>query len=241
MAWALGGSVLAAPISGQGTWETSLKARDLGGNPLASLSDPSAVFYYDTALDITWLRNWNAGAGSSFDSGVNTTDGRMTWNDAVAWASALTVGSFDNWRLPTVVDTGTPGCNFGYSGTDCGYYVDTAGSELAHMYYVTLGNKGFYDTTGNAPQPGWGLTNTAQFSAMQADVYWTGTELEAAPTAAWLFATIYGSQSGASKIEELYAVAVRPGDVAAIPEPMSVVLLLAGLAAMTAVGLRRPR
>lgn len=41
----------AVPVSGQGTWETTLQGRDLDGNNL------TAEAYYDTALDITWLAN----------------------------------------------------------------------------------------------------------------------------------------------------------------------------------------
>ena len=34
--------------------------------------------FYDTELDITWLANANAGAGSAFDDGSNIVDGRMS-------------------------------------------------------------------------------------------------------------------------------------------------------------------
>jgi hypothetical protein len=138
----------AAPVSGQGSWETTLQARDIGGNPVA-LDAAGAVFYYDTALDITWLRNWNASAGSSFDNGSSTTDGRMTWSNAVAWANALTVGAFDGWRLPMVgPSNGTFDYAFSNNGSTDGGTAKTGtgwgtASEYGHMFYVTLGNKGF--------------------------------------------------------------------------------------------------
>lgn len=248
---ALAGSVLAAPISGQGTWETTLKARDIGGNPLASLSDASAVFYYDTALNITWLRNWNAGAGSSFDNGSSTTDGRMTWNNAVAWANALTVGTFDDWRLPTVGPSdGAFDYNFSNNGsTDRGYAKTGTGwgtaSEYGHMYYVTLGNKGGCTPNDASPgacvtQPGFGPANTAQFSNLRSRVHWSGTEYALNASLAWVFGTDFGDQGLGDKGFELYAVAVRDGDLAPIPEPVSVVLLLAGLGVLGAMA-RRPR
>ncbi|HMU63228.1 MAG TPA: hypothetical protein PKD35_00935 [Nitrosomonas sp.] len=56
--------------------------------------------YYDPNLNITWLANANAGAGSSFDDGVNTTDGRMTWTSANAWTASLNIGGITGWRLP---------------------------------------------------------------------------------------------------------------------------------------------
>lgn len=80
----------APPVSGQGTWETTPKPRDIDGNAVA-LNDSSAAFFYDTTLDITWRRDFNAGGGSSFDDGSNTTDDRMTWTNANAWAAAVNV------------------------------------------------------------------------------------------------------------------------------------------------------
>lgn len=42
-------SVHAAAVTGQGTWETTLQARDLDGNGVTDA-------FYDTSLDITWAR-----------------------------------------------------------------------------------------------------------------------------------------------------------------------------------------
>jgi hypothetical protein len=230
---------MAGPISGQGTWETTLLGRDINGNAVAQ-NDASAVFFYDTDLDITWLRDMNAGAGSIYDNGFSTTDGRMTWDNAVAWAGNLTVGSFGGWRLPTITDIGNDGCNFAYSGTDCGYNVDTGDSELAHLFYETLGNLAYCTTDGSCNQPGYGLTNTAEFLNMQSYVYWSGTEYAPSPSGAWIFDTDSGFQRFAVKVFDLYAVAVRPGDVVAdVPEPGSLAILLTGLAALS-VRRRRP-
>ena len=186
----------AAPVPGQGTWQTTLQARDLDGNG-------STDAYYDTALDIMWLANWNA-------------NGLMTWNQSVAWAANLVIGIYDDWRLPTMTDTGSSGCNFSNAGgTDCGYNVNTATSELAHMYYVTLGNKA-YCPPGDAscvggPQAGWGLTNTADFVNMIGNVYWSGLEYAPGTLYAWFFSTYGGYQDAGSKDYALSAVAVRPG------------------------------
>jgi PEP-CTERM motif len=219
----------AAPVSGQGTWETTLQARDLNG-------DGATDAFYDTELNVTWLRDANA-------------NGPMNWNAAKTWASNLVVGGYSGWRLPAIVDTGAPGCDRSNAGgTDCGFNVQTKSgsivySELAHLYYTTLGNKAYCapgSVTCNSAPPGWGLTNTGNFQNLQSDSYWSGTEYAPDTGSAWYFYTSGGGQSSVYKYFSLYAVAVRPGDVtAAIPEPETYALMLAGLTALVVVQRRR--
>ena len=112
-----------------------------------------------------------------------------------------------------MIDVGNDGCNFSYIGTDCAYNVQTGSvsttvySEMASMFYDTLGNKVYYDTSGNGPQSDWGLTNTGPFDNVQSDYYWSSTE----------YAPFYeGYQDYASKDYNFhYAWAVHSGDVGA--------------------------
>jgi hypothetical protein len=46
-------AALAGPVAGQGTWETTLHARDVDGNG-------STDAFYDSALDVTWMTAWNS-------------------------------------------------------------------------------------------------------------------------------------------------------------------------------------
>ena len=221
----------ALPVSGQGTWETTLLGRDVNGNAVSG-NNASAVFLYDTALNVTWLRDAN-------------NNGATNWNAANTWASGLNVGGFTGWRLPSMVDTGASGCDYNLAGgTDCGTNVQTATSEMAHLYYVTLGNLALCtpgDTTCVSPQAGYGLSNTGDFQNMQSDVYWSGLEYAPDTCCAWFFSTLSGGQSFAQKSDALYALAVRPGDVvAAVPEPESLALVLVGLAAAGVARRRRP-
>lgn len=54
------------------------------GTGNATLYDRGGGLIYDDVLDITWLQDANYGAGSSYDDGTDTTDGKMTFDNAVA-------------------------------------------------------------------------------------------------------------------------------------------------------------
>lgn len=205
--------------------QAALVGRDINGNAVVG-SDASSVFLYDTVLNVTWLRDANR-------------NGAMTWDQANTWATNLTVGSYAGWRLPTMVDTGAPGCNYAYSGTDCGYNSQTTIgstvlSELAALFYNTLGNKALYDWAG-AVQAGYGLTNTGDFQNMQSYGYWDGLEYALDPSLVWHFEPSGGLQAFGVKDGGLYALAVRDGDVLVTPIPAAAWLMLSGVGALGAV------
>jgi hypothetical protein len=102
----------------------------LSGTARAVLIDRGNDMIYDTDQDHTWLRDANYAMTSGYSTDHN---GRMTWYEATGWAEDLVFGGYDDWRLPSVIDSGTPGCKFAFSGTDCGHDVDTSNSELAYM------------------------------------------------------------------------------------------------------------
>ena len=216
--------------------------------------DATADAYYDTDLGITWLADANAGAESSYDDGGSSSDGRMTWANGNSWAGSLSYsgswGTASDWRLPTVVDTDGPdpdalggdGCNFAYTGTDCGYSVDTSTGEMAHMYYDELGNTAYYDAFGGGPQLGWGVMNTGPFSNLAAVVYWTGSHYDPFPSFAWYFNFYLGNQTADSNTSLYRAWAVHPGDVGAatpVPVPAAAWLLGSGLIGLLGVARRR--
>ena len=57
----------------------------------------------------------------------------------------------------------------------------------------------------------------------------------------WIVSTDAGFQHYDFKYRGLYAVAVHPGDVAAIPEPQTYAMMLLGISALMVAVRRRPR
>jgi hypothetical protein len=75
-----------------------------------------------------------------------------------------------------------------------------------------------------------GLAN--QFHLVQPGFYWSGSIFFPNPFAAWAFNGGNGDQINNSHISPLFAVAVRPGDIAAVPEPQTYALMLMGVGAL---------
>ncbi|MBT3877787.1 MAG: PEP-CTERM sorting domain-containing protein [Candidatus Scalindua sp.] len=186
---------------------------------------------------MTWYDYSNT--EDSWDSWDNTED---SWGNQVAWVGTLSVDfggdTYDDWRLPTTVD------GLGIYGTDgtttVGHNITT--SELGHLFYDELGNQGEYDTSGVYVGSGnYGLNNTGDFQDLVSGPYWSGTEYSAITDNAWYFSFHNGIQVTSNKGWHYYGLAVRSGDVAAVPEPATIGLLGISLAGMMVYGIRRRR
>lgn len=197
----------------------------------AALLDRGGGMLYDTVLNLTWLQDANYAKTSGY-----STTGRMSWQDAMQWADSLQVGGFNDWRLATITDTGSPGCDFAYGGTDCGHNTQPSTSELSYMFYVNLGLKSIYDSQGNF-QADFGIANgnlvdqvdVGLVKNLRAYNYWAGSPYAPDLTRAWQFNTTFGIQGRNPKTELQHAWAVRDGDVATIPLPGAVCLFGSGL------------
>lgn len=210
----------------------------ISGAAQAALIDRGGGLIYDSDLDVTWLQDANYAKTSGYDA-----DGPMTWSQAVTWAADLSYYdsvrnvTYTDWRLPTTTDIGEPGAHYcNYSGTDCGYNVDPASSEMAHLYFTELGNLSYYTTKGVESGAYTGgsnskstLDNVGPYTNFQSNCYWSGTENAQNPSYAWGFNTHAGNQYVSGKANSFYVLAVRPGDVAAVPEAQTYALILAGL------------
>ena len=187
----------------------------------AALIDRGSGFIYDDVQDITWAQNGN----------INGVD---TWANQVAWAAGYSqthsvYGTFDDWRLPTTLQP-DPSCSSQSGGHSYGY--SCTGSEMGHLFNVD----GITDTSWGPFQPfGFPLLN-----------FWSGTEFldyQGLNDQAWFVNcdSCPANQSVTAKEFNLHAMAVRPGDIAPIPEPSAAVLLGLGLSGLAASGRRRNR
>lgn len=80
----------------------------------------------------------------------------------------------------------------------------------------------------------------SQFDGVQSGAYWSATEFVPNPLAgAVFFDPVSGSSNLVQQSALLYAAAVRPGDVTAVPEPGMLALVLAGLGAVVVAVRRR--
>lgn len=235
--WALAAAIAsmlsaaqAAGVPGQGTWESVLQARDLNADGVVDA-------YYDSSRGLSWLADADP-------------IGANDWQTTQSWVAALNVHGVGGWRLPTLQAAvgGVLDCpDYSYDGSgDCGYNVDPARSELAHMFQVVLGNTPEVDTSGQPVPTGWGLTNTGPFAKLRAGDYptaetWIWNSPQGPELYVWLFQTHYGYQDrGVAGDPTHHAWAVHDGDVAlAVPEPGTWALWLAGLALVGRLGRRR--
>jgi len=217
----------------------SLSLAALTGAAQAELVNRGGGMIYDNTRNITWLADMNYAKTSGY-AGADA-EGLMNWDAAKLWADNLSYGGYSDWRLPTlnahdtscnnVLDNGGrfPNHFFGYNCT---------GGELSGLFVTDLGyNNNTVDFSNMDPgrlitsdDTAEQIANLALFRNVQSSVYWSGVEAAPNQNTAWLFGTSYGFQIFEYKNSELYAVAVRPGDVAAaVPEPQTWTLMLLGL------------
>ncbi len=205
----------------------------ISGTAHAALYDRGGGLIYDSALNVTWMKDANYAKTSGYDA-----DGLMTWSQSMTWAANL--GYYDSVRGVTYTDWRLPDGKplngvshitaYSYNGsTDIGtnisapgtVYAGSQANEMAYMYYQTLGNAGqltpsnAYTNCVGAGLPGTCLENAGPFINFVKDGlgHWTQTTWTSDSTRVEWFTMQYGDASWQLKSNSSYAWAVRPGDV----------------------------
>jgi hypothetical protein len=195
--------------------------------------------------------NGGAGVYNLSASDFNTTTGTTDWWGAMAYVhylNSISYGGSTSWQLPAINPVNGVSLQFPVSfdgSTDRGFNTQTingTASQLAELYYTELGNIALYNTAG-VIQSGYGLNNSAPFTNLVKNFYWSGTEGVVPPSTdpayVWAFSTANGAQGAAPKTNQYLVEAVAPGLVSSVPVPGAVWLFGSVLAGFGLFGRRK--
>lgn len=132
---------------------------------------------------------------------------------------------------------------FGYDGTTTAGHNITS-SEMGHLYYEELGNVSRTGIDGSYPQANAGLENTGDFENLDGSanaIYYSGTDYADRENQCWSFNMGTGYQNPTYTFEGygLNGLAIRSGQISAVPVPGAVWLLGSGLLGFAGVSRRK--
>ncbi len=206
----------------------------VAGVSQAALETIGHGYHYDgtkvVKSALIWDKDIDANGNSlvwlDYSNDSNIWQGQHDWAgglDAQMWVELLpdysVIWDDSQWRLPDAHNQDGTGPDFGYNIT---------GSEMGHLFYEELGLSG--DSVTNAQ------LNASEFNNLRSTMYWSGTEYADVTGNAWFFKMNDGFQHY-YKSNYVYGLAVRSGQVSAVPVPGAIWLLGSGL--LATVGIRR--
>lgn len=213
-------AIIAKPVPARaaaGTWQHALQPRDIDGDGVTDA-------HFDVDLGVTWIADLAIASPNRY---TPRDDGQMMLSNARGFASQFVLHGVSGWRLPKTNFSGYGVCEFDVDGGGvCGYHADPSSSELAHMFFVTLGGTGF-------PDAGHGLGDTGPFIGLRAISYWSDTSYHYL-NSGFAFSMASGVQNWANTGNELGVWLVRDGDVRSVPAPATLALVVAGIALLPA-------
>lgn len=170
----------------------------------AALVNRGNGMLYDDVLDITWITDASLARNTHYDT--------LDWWVASQWADDLVYGGYTDWRLPSM-DLNGDGII-----VDCIPLISTEvtcrDNEYAYLfrqYDISLDTPGDFINIGDLH-------------------YWSRTENPVYPSLAYLYNLESGFQGTTSKITiNRNALAVRDGDVTAVPNPAAAWLFISGI------------
>ena len=189
----------------------------------ASLTDLGNGIVIDSHLNIGWLKDtnmyktlcdandpifltWTGSVDNTKEDICDQDNGRMSWDDAQAWIEQLNTNNYlgiSHWRLPMLVQPDAS-CELQSSGIGSGY--NCIGSELGHLFNITLANPNNAGTGATGGTVGNGCSpcflNTTPFDNPQTFSYWYDSLQN--PGAAWVFNTGFGLQDGSDRSDGIY-------------------------------------
>lgn len=198
--------------------------------------------YYDDVLDITWVADPALAVTNDFGLGTGPLY-FASWDTAHAWLGAMNAASYlgvNGWRLPRVrpIDGGSfdlggaldGSADYGYNITAPGSaYPGSTASEMAHLFYNTLGNTGYFTpggvSSGTCADPGLPATcllSKGPFTHLESSPYWAESLPADGGDPYWLFMFAFGNQEDTYPGAQWDIWAVHDGDIAlqaAVPLP----------------------
>ena len=180
---------------------------------------------YDDVLDITWLADANYVNTSGYSTMVA---GAINWSEAQLFVNQLSLGDYNEWRLPSVGSSPSTGSNI--ASGEIGYMIFTNLENSSDPAYQELQNPNASFTNS-----GYGST-IESFSNLSFDgysSYWYDEDniYSYDMDRAWSFYTWSGYQDFNYKHNRAYVWPVHDGDIgaSAVPLPAGIYLFASGL------------